>query len=219
MAPLIVLASLAATRLETLPPHQQSLVWIGRKCWPTLHLLQSLLAQNPHDRDWTSRMIFLDPLTDEQRTWCIEQALQCPGIGAVVADAANLPSAATRRLQLAAESQPAGPLALLARPPWEINTPTWAATRWRVAPCIAEPTHVQAMEKGPDPRDGVANLEAQPRWTVELLRCKGQQIAGLGATRRWTVHLEVNRGKGSLCFSAPLGHPAAGLPQNTRRTA
>ena len=61
--------------------------------------------------------------------WAIDLA-RCTAVAAVVADGSRL--AATRRLQLAAESGSA--LVLCARPPEEIDHLSAATTRWRGRP-------------------------------------------------------------------------------------
>ena len=82
------------------------------------------------------RCVFLDPLTDAGRFRGIGQALRCRGVKAVVADGSGLTPTVSRRLQLAAEA--GGAWGLLARPPWELEVPSWAATRWRVRPSISD---------------------------------------------------------------------------------
>lgn len=130
-------------------------VWIGRRCWPFL------LGLSPDDRGvLLQRSIFIDPPDDMSRLWAIDLAARCPAVAAVVADGSRLDMAATRRLQLAAESGSA--LVLCARPPGEITRLSAATTRWRVR-CASSADKI-------------------PRWNVELLRCKGMRPGG-----QWTV--------------------------------
>ena len=93
------------------------------------------------------------------RLWAVDRAAGGPGVAVVVADGSRLDMAATRRLQLAAESGSA--LVLCARPPREIDHLSAATTRWRVR-CASSPDKI-------------------PRWDVELLRCKG-----MGPDGQWT---------------------------------
>ena len=158
--PLSILAHLGARSLVH-PSHSRAgwIVWIGRRCWPYPKMLQ--------DWDVLRRSLFIDPPHSEGRTarvsgggsgdggrlWAIDLCLRSPGVSAVIADGSGLSMAATRRLQLAVESGRA--LALLARPHWERHELTAATTRWLVG-----------WESTP---------LGEPRWTVELLRCKGVQ--------------------------------------------
>lgn len=162
-------------------------LWIGRKCWPSFQLLSALAAGDACRLMEGS--VFLDPLTDDERFWAIGQGLRCAGAGCVIADGSGMDVTASRRLQLAAESGKV--LGLIARPSWEIDEPTYAATRWLVQP------HESA--------DGL------PRWDIELKSCRGQPV-GQDAPRRWTVDwtYQVFRGTGTLHFSPDVGcGPAA----------
>ena len=120
-------------------------VWIGRCVWPYPRALvyAGLLR----------RSIFIEPSDDASRLWAIDVAARSPAAAAVVADGSGFDLAATRRLQLAAESGSAP--VLCARPPQELDRLSAAAIRWLVR-CTP-------------------STDKTPRWTVELLRCKGVQ--------------------------------------------
>ncbi len=153
--PLGILLYLARRSLRAAGGGRTEVVWIGRRCWP---FLQGLA---PDDRGVLLRQsIFIDPPDDMSRLWAIDLAARCPAVAAVVADGSRLDMAATRRLQLAAESGSA--LVLCARPPGEIDHLSAATTRWRVR-CASSADKI-------------------PRWNVELLRCKGMLPDG-----QWTV--------------------------------
>jgi len=140
-------------------------VWIGRRCWPFFQGLP------PDDRGvLLQRSIFIDPPDDMSRLWAIDLAARCPAVAAVVADGSRLDMAATRRVQLAAESGSA--LVLCARPPEEINHLSAARTRWlvRCAP---------SADKTP----------RTPRWNVELVRCKAMRPGS-----QWTVEWKSAQG-------------------------
>ena len=174
--PLTLLAALACRQLAQArhPPYS---VWIGRRCWPTFQLLTALGAS-------LSQALFLDPLTDAERFWAIGQALRCPAVGAVVADAGGMTHLVSRRLQLAAESSPA--LVMLARPPWDVSEPTCAATRWEVRP----------------------QVEAQPGWSI--CRVNSHRPRGIASAScfngQWTY--QVNCGTGAFHLSPAVEHPA-----------
>ncbi len=160
--PLGILLYLARRSLKSPDRGRTGVVWIGRRCWPFFQGLP------PDDRGvLLQRSIFIDPPDDMSRLWAIDLAARCPAAAAVVADGSRLNLAATRRLQLAAESGSA--LVLCARPPGEMNHLSAATTRWlvRCAP----------------------SADKIPRWNVELLRCKGMQPGS-----QWTVEWKSAQG-------------------------
>lgn len=137
-----------------------AVLWVGRACWPCpVWLTPDLLG----------RSVFIDPSCDAERVWAIDQALRCRGVSCVVADGTRMDMGVSRRLQLAAAR--GGVLGLLARPPDELARLSAARTRWRVTPT-------------PNPD---ARFYPAPRWTVELLRCKG--LRPETDARRWLVQL------------------------------
>jgi protein ImuA len=95
----------------------------------------------------------------------MEEGLRTPGIAAVVGEVGSLPPVASRRLQLAA--QRSGITAFLVRR-WrnageaarERLLPNAAATRWRIST-------LPSLPAGGTPEVG------EPRWRIELLRCRG----------------------------------------------
>lgn len=158
-APLLALAHLARRAVDAYE-EARCVCWIGRAVWP----YGSALATES-DRGLLDRSLFLDPATDVDRLWAIDLALQSDAVAAVVADGSRLIHKATRRLQLAAEA--GDTIGLLARPPNDRRQLSAAATRWIVTPL---------------PSDGFA-----PRWSVELVRCKGSQPQA--HQRRWILEL------------------------------
>ena len=165
-------------------------MWVGRACWPYPLVLA---RDGGRDRRLMERSIFLDPADDAQRLWLVELGLRCPAVCAVVADGRRMQMAATRRLQLAAQQH--GAVALLARPEEERRELSAAATRWLV-------------RHAADPR-----RFGRPRWTVELVRCKGgPNVLTLPQEGRWA--LEWDHAAGAVVISADLadrpGQEAAG---------
>ncbi len=150
-------------------------LWIGRRCRPYLHALQSA-------RELGCRSIFVDPPDDASRLWAIDLAVRCPATSVVVADGRGLDMAATRRLQLAAEAGSAP--VLCARPPEDLKRLSAASTRWQVR-CAP-------------------STDKNPRWIVELLRCKGVQpeVCRVPGRARWT--LEWKRAKRGVVVHAAL---------------
>lgn len=97
--------------------------------------------------------------------WAMEESLRCPGIAGALLAVDGLDLAAARRLQLAAEA--GGAIGLLLRPDAvEEGGATAALTRWRVDALAGT---------------GGAHDLGDPRWSLELLRCRG------GRPQRWDV--------------------------------
>ena len=176
-----------------------------------------------------ARLILVTARRDDELLWAIEEALR-PGTGlvAVVGEIGRLPMVAGRRLQLAAERS--GITAFLLRR-WrnaaeataERNRPSAALTRWRIAALPSQST-AWAFSLYRHPGEGrgpfLGNFPAdqgtpalagvgrgktgmgQPRWRIELLRCRGGLPGG------WDV--EVADAAGFVSVSAGLAdRPAA----------
>jgi hypothetical protein len=131
-----------ARRMTRGAPHGARVMWIGRRVW--------VYPRAPGIWDILERSVFVDPPGVEERLWAADVALRCRGAAVVVMDGSGLGMAQTRRLQLAAAE--GGAAALVARPGWEVCELSAAKTRWRVSP--------------------VPSRTRQPRWMVELMRCK-----------------------------------------------
>ena len=212
-----------------------AVLWIGKSCWPHARVL--IRDHDTDGRRLLRQSIFADPPDAAARRWAIDLALRSPAVTAVVADGSGLDMAATRRLQLAAESGRA--LALLARPPHELSKLSAAATRWVVAGEATRRRSDEATEgtegTSCDGRGRVSvaagvlrggreqSLElpgalGNPRWTIELRRCKAQR-AFSHTTRRWV--LEWHRGNFAVPVSAELvdrsDHAPPGLEEDAAR--
>ncbi|MCB4822858.1 ImuA family protein [Roseicella aerolata] len=97
--------------------------------------------------------------------WAMEESLRCPGVAGALLAVDALDLTAARRLQLAAEA--GGAIGLLLRPDSEEEGGATAAlTRWRVGALAGT---------------GSAHDLGDPRWSLELLRCRG------GRPQRWDV--------------------------------
>ncbi|HEX9702187.1 MAG TPA: hypothetical protein VGA19_05000 [Rhodospirillales bacterium] len=108
------------------------------------------------------RLIVVHGRTDADILWAMEEGLRSGAPAAVVGEAAGPAPVALRRLQLAAEA--GGAVALLLRPGTAGETPSPAATRWRIVPA---------------PNAAAGRWPGPPRWRVDLLKCRG------GAAGRW----------------------------------
>ena len=102
--------------------------------------------------------------------WAMEESLRCPGVAGALLAAEGLDLTAARRLQLAAEA--GGAIGLLLRPdaagdsPAEDGGAGSALTRWRVGALAGT---------------GGAHDLGDPRWQLDLLRCRG------GRPQSWDV--------------------------------
>ncbi len=76
--------------------------------------------------------IVVQPATEKDHLWALDQALRCPGVGAVLSWLAALDGRTFRRLQLAAEE--GGSLGFLMRPAKSRSEPSWAEARLLVQP-------------------------------------------------------------------------------------
>jgi protein ImuA len=152
-----------------------------------------------------ARLVLAAAPRDEEILWAIEEGLRMPGLAAVIGEIGRLPMVAGRRLQLAAERS--GVTALLLRR-WrngeeamaERERPSAALTRWRVASLPSRDID--------EPR--LRQLIGQPRWRVELLRCRG------GVPAQWvveSVEVEVADATGHVCLSAGLADRPAAAPE------
>lgn len=144
-------------------------------------------------RGVTRRSVFVSPRDTGSRVWAVGLCLSSPAVAAVVADGSGFTLAATRRLQLSARA--GGALVLLARPESELGELSAAAVRWRVKPA-------------PSPTPS-------PRWSVELLRCKGLRPALL--PQKWT--LEETDAAGVVLVPADVADRPAATPAGRLRLA
>ena len=141
------------------------------------------------------RLILARAQSETDVLWAMEEGLKCRALAAVVGEVEALPLAASRRLQLAAESGGGTAFALRRRQraaqPGSEAQPTAAMTRWRIAP-------------GPSRLTGPPGL-GRPLWHVELLRCRG------GGMARWMVEACDEAGHVHLA-PALADRPAAAPP-------
>ncbi|HVU94493.1 MAG TPA: hypothetical protein VHE34_04680 [Puia sp.] len=104
------------------------------------------------------RVVFCDISREKQLLWAAEEALQCNGIAAVVAEVPDISYVNSLRLQLAIEdSRVTG---FLLRHTSRIPAPIASTARWRVSP---------ARSRTPIPG---LNRVGYPRWRVQLERVR-----------------------------------------------
>ncbi|HWE75449.1 MAG TPA: hypothetical protein VG328_19975 [Stellaceae bacterium] len=112
------------------------------------------------------RLVLLRAPNERDLLWAMEEGLRSRALAAVVGEVDALSMSASRRLQLAAEST--GVVGFVLHRTASEAAASAAVTRWRVA---ALPSALVAGEPG----------IGQPRWRVELLRCRG------GVPKAWDV--------------------------------
>jgi protein ImuA len=134
------------------------------------------------------RLVLLRAPNEREILWAMEEGLHSRALAAVVGEVDTLSMSASRRLQLAAESSGVTGFVLHRSADHAAASASAAVTRWRVAalpsaPVLGEP--------------GIG----QPRWRVELLRCRG------GMPAAWDV--EACDATGTVAVSAVLADRSA----------
>lgn len=160
-------------------------IWIGRRCWPTPHLLDQVAAFLGND-DWQKRCFFLEPNEKSDRLWSAVQGLQSSALSTIILDGSRFDFIATRRLQLAAAATTT--LLLVTRPPWELSLPSAARTRWCVVP---EPN--EDLKK----RD-LVQPSSTMRYRIELHRARG-----ITAMLHWSIEWQWGRYGKTDCVTVP----------------
>ncbi|MGH6841119.1 MAG: ImuA family protein [Methylocella sp.] len=147
------------------------------------------------------RVIHVEAGDEKTVLVCFEEGLRHGGLGAAVAEVARLSMAASRRLQLAAESSGAIGIAIRR---WRRHTeaadfgqPTASVTRWRVS----------ALPATQLPVPGVGRA----RWWLELIRCRAGESADF--------EVEACDAKGRLALPAELVHGPGQKDIGRRRAA
>jgi protein ImuA len=172
-----------------------------------------------------SAMLVLRPANEADALWAVDQALRCPGVGAVWAACDRLDVRDFRRLQLAAEC--GGTLGLLLRPARLRGQPTWADVQWEVRSTRQEVRRtkyeVRTKQKTKfRPSSFVLRPSSVLRpWMlhVELVRCRGGtggKVVILELDERAGIWREVSdEATHTLPVSAPVADPIR--PERTRR--
>jgi protein ImuA len=160
-------------------------VWIGPRVWPYGH------ASLRSTTGMLRRGIFVHATDPNDRLWAMESALRCAGT-VVIADASRLDTAASRRVQLAAES--GGSLGIFVRPKEELATISMASTRWVVAsrPCESN-AHTTRMHE--TNARGHSVRRGEPTWEIRLVRRKGVRAVDM---QSWSVGRVAHAGVISL---------------------
>ena len=218
--PSLIVSSVLFRSFLSLEP-QASLVWVGRRCFPTPHVLDLLFSeraasqQEPPHQDWQERAFFLHSKDKRKRIWAISQLLQSPAPLGILADGSRFSQLDTRRLQHACErsrgeggsgtgggtGSGVGKFLILLRPAWEQESLSVAETRWLLSP---------------SPHSQASSSQDELGFSLELLRAKGKHVmknqAGSGERgelAKWMF--EVCYEKNSFGFREVEGSPANSL--------
>lgn len=114
-----------AVLLGKLMQNNGACIWIGSATTlfpPALNFF----GIEPH------RMIFINPKKQKDILWCLEEALKCEPLAAVVGELKEIDFTASRRLQLAVEKSSVTGF-ILRHQPRQLNTIA-AVTRWKITP-------------------------------------------------------------------------------------
>jgi len=114
------------------------------------------------------RLLVVRVQRERDLLWVMEEGLRSGALAAVVAEPSKVTTTALRRLQLAAEA--GGSMGFMLRHHGDAAVAGPIATRWRVVPALSRPLCA-----------GTALLPGQPRWQLELIRCRN------GRSGTWTV--------------------------------
>jgi hypothetical protein len=149
-----------------------------------------------------ARLAVVQPASEADELWAIDQALRCRGVGAVWSRRGRLDDRDFRRLQLAAES--GGTLGLLVRPASVRGEPSWAHVQLLVS-TVGQPSSLPVFS--PVGEHGGWRLR------VEVTRCRGGHVGQ-------AVELEIDERTGGIvtrrvskgvCHETHPVHPAAEL--------
>lgn len=169
--PHLIICSLFRNVLKQNAECKKAIIWIGKECWPSVHLL-NLLSQNL-DWNWQKQVLFIDPQSKQERLSAFRSCLGSKGVLATIGDASSFNLIATRQLQFAARL--GGGIGILFRREETSGLPAY--TKWMVEPSEG----VQPSS----PLKGVRALSSIVSWNLSLLKAPG-----LSTTKSWEIELE-----------------------------
>lgn len=157
--------------------HTATIVWIGKRCWPSPFLLNSLdTAETPPAYRLLQRSLFIDPPNNASILWAIETCLRSRAVHLVIATCPRVSRTTTQRLAYVARTN--NTTALLLRAAADITAPTYATSRWSISPA-------------PSAHDAA-------RWELRLLKLTGTSHRQLS----WVVELQSR--EHTLSHTIPL---------------
>lgn len=167
----------------------------------------------------------VQPQTDADAYWAIDQALRCPAVAAVWSVAAlggshsgdflgGVNERWLRRFQLAAEA--GGTLGLFVRPISEARRPSWCDFRWLLAArsnterCASRHRWRDQLTATAAGRENISLCDDEQAWRlidVQLLKCRG------GTTAGQTLSLALNMVTGQM---QKLDRPVSAATSHSR---
>ncbi len=139
--------------ISTFLPKEGIIIWISpaQTIFPP-----ALLTFNIEPRN----VIFIHPAKEKEIWWCIEEALRCPGVTAVVTEMQDINFTNSRRFQLAVEKTRVTGFILNGKP--DRGSHSACISRWKIT---SLPSHLE---------DGMPGV-GHPRWKVELQKVRNGQ--------------------------------------------
>ena len=186
--PHLILCSLFRNLLQqdSASNSKKVIIWIGKECWPSVHLL-NLLCQNL-DYDWQRQVLLIDPQSKQERLSAFRSCLSSKAVLATVGDASSFNLIATRQLQFAART--GGGMGILLRREESSGLPAY--TKWIVEPALAQPAlahptlaHPTLAHPPSSPLKGIRALSSIVSWNLSLLKAPG-----LTTPQTWEIELE-----------------------------
>jgi len=206
--PHLILCSLFRNLLQqdSASNSKKVIIWIGKECWPSVHLL-NLLCQNL-DYDWQRQVLLIDPQSKQERLSAFRSCLSSKAVLATVGDASSFNLIATRQLQFAART--GGGMGILLRREESSGLPAY--TKWIVEPALAQPAlahptlahptlahptlaqpalaqpalaHPTLAHPPSSPLKGIRALSSIVSWNLSLLKAPG-----LTTPQTWAIELE-----------------------------
>jgi hypothetical protein len=162
---------------NTATPLCPSILWIGKRCWPTPLSLSALYYSDAqHASTFLQHSLFIDPPNDTTTLWAIETALRSRAVQLVIATCPRISRTTTQKLALAARTHHS--TAILLRSHRDLSLPSCATSRWQLRP--------------------TPSSDHTPSWELQLLKLKG----GTPPNASWIIGIHD-----SSPSNTETGHP------------
>ena len=159
-----IVSIISQTILQQKNNEKNLIIWVGKKCWPSPYLLNTFL-NTEGSCSWINSCLFIDAQNRNQRLLATIQNLRAKSVLAVVTDGSGFNFLDSRKLQLA--GQQGSSLGFILKPPWELEQPSTAHTKWLLQPIVT------------------ANKCFA--WAVSLIKARG-----LLTSTSWNIELSTN---------------------------
>lgn len=166
--PHLILCSLFRNVVKQNLGCKKAIIWIGKECWPSAHIL-NLLSQDL-DWEWQKQVLLLDPKSKQDRLSAFRSCLRSISVLATIGDASGLNLIATRQLQFAVRM--GGGIGILLRR--DASNDFSAYTKWLVEPSLTIKSNA--------PLKRIRALNGIVSWNLSLLKAPG-----LSTIKRWEI--------------------------------